>query len=180
MNVDAIERQERRVRLETTCGSVEGSLWVSPMLRTLDEINVVARNFVTLHTPEVVASDWFRKSPLCVRRSSILFMHELSNPPKRSGQAAHGSFTRAALRLRVGPFNVEGFAHVPRGGNALNRLNQGGHSFISLTSVSVLGPDWQFATPFLAVNLDHVLAAQELVPEEPQETEELEMSFEVS
>jgi hypothetical protein len=180
MQVHSIERQERRVRLETTSGVIEGALLVSPMLRTLDEINVVARTFVTLHEPQVGATDWFSENPLCVRRSSILFVQELSNPPRRSGSSAHGAYTRAALRLRVGAFHVEGFVHVPRGGTALKRLNQGNHSFISLTSVSVLGPDWQFATPFLAVNLDHVQAAQELVPEGPETADELEMSVEGS
>ena len=67
----------RGTLLETTYGSVEGSLMVSAMLRTLDEINVVSRNFVTVHAPEVSNSDWFRKTTLAVRRSSILFLHEL-------------------------------------------------------------------------------------------------------
>ena len=43
------ERQERRIRIVTRYGSIEGSLLVSPMLRTLDELNIVAQDFVNLH-----------------------------------------------------------------------------------------------------------------------------------
>jgi hypothetical protein len=60
----------------------------------------------------------------------------------------------------------------------MSRLNQSGHDFMALTSVSVVGPNFEFATPFLAVNRAFISAAQEIRPEDadddPTSAQELE------
>jgi hypothetical protein len=163
---------------------VDGSLRISPMLRTLDELNVGNRSFLQMVRADLSRSTWsFAGHELSISRDSILFVHELDAPPRSAGRGGGGSFTRSTLRLNIGGYTVEGFLHVPRGGSALKRLNQLTHPFFSLTSVSVLGADSQFATPFLAVNHARILAAQESVaPDSTNESgvDEPDMSFELS
>ncbi len=61
---------------------------------------------------------------------------------------------------------MHGFVHVPPGGNPMTRLNQGEHAFVALTSASVIGPGEELATPFLAVNRGHILAARPIGEQE--------------
>jgi len=172
-------KQERRVRIETLNGSVEGTFRISAMLRTLDDLNVVSKGFVTVFEPKVVSSVWsFAGEQMGVNKSSILFVQELSDPPKVSNKPFAGGFTRAAIRLRAGVFDVEGFVHVPPGGSAMRRLDQSNHPFISLTWAAVKGPDTKLTAPFLAVNRAHILAAQEIVQQDT--ADEMEMSFEAA
>ena len=173
--------QSRRVRVYTTRGVIDGSLRISPMLRSLDELNVVSRHFVTLHEPDTSGVPWTfsGKNEIAVNRSSILFLYELSNPPRTSGRNVGGTFTRAAVRLAVEDYRIEGFLHVPPGGAAMKRLNQSNHPFLSLTSVSAVGPDTQFAAAFLAVNQRHILAGQE-IEQAPEPKGEPEMSIELT
>ena len=157
---DAVAREERRVRIDTVDGAVEGSLQISPGLRTLDDLNLVAKRFVTIFTPKSLSETWQTgNGPLSVNKDSILFVRELSSPPLRAG-GSFGSFTRAPVRLRVRHFEVEGFVHVPPGGSPMKRLDQGEHPFVSLTSVLVTSNDGEGTTPFLAVNRNRVTAAQ--------------------
>ena len=175
------ERQnERRIRVVTQYGTIEGVIRVPPLLRTLDELNMQARLFTVIKDPSTGNIDWgFGLGDLAVNKRSIQFVHELSNPPQ-SDRKFGGQYSRGTMRLRVGSFVIEGFLHVPPGGECLKRLNQGQHDFVALTSVSVTGPDSQFATPFLAVNRLHVLAAQALSHDVDTEDEPLEVSFEVA
>ena len=153
---------ERTVRIETLDGSVEGLLRVSVLLRTHDQLNKVADAFLTVHSPVLDGTRWsIADGPLSVNKANILFLAELSDPS--GGQPEKFvNCTRAAVRLRVGAFDIEGFVHVsPRGdGDPLLRFNQDIHPFIALTSVSVVGADKQFASSFLAVKRSHILAVQ--------------------
>jgi hypothetical protein len=161
-------REDRSVHIETVDGAVQGCLRISPGLRTLDDLNLVSKRFITVHTPQSLASDWEPGSgPLAVNKGSILFVRELSAPPPKGG-GRFGNFTRAALRLRIKEFEVEGFVHVPPGGSPMKRLDQDSHPFVSLTTVLVTGPDGHATAPFLAVNRNHITAAQVNEPgEEP-------------
>ena len=165
---------DRAVRIQTVHGTVEGILPVSPVVRTLDDLNVVSRNFLTVHAPVVPSRGWpFDGPELAVNKSSILFLMEFSGgAARRVGRPEAAAHTRAPVRLRVGEYSIEGFLHVPRGGNPMTRLNQAGHPFIALTSAFVVGPDARFTTAFLAVNRAHILAAQEVQPLD-EETEPL-------
>ncbi len=172
----------RRVRIHTATGTVDGSLRASPMLRTLDELNLVSRNFLTVHDPDLSASSLeLTGKSISINRASILFVHELSGSPTTSGKKVGGTFTRAAVQIQLGEFEVEGFLHVPPGGDVMKRLNHTQHPFLSLTSVSVLGRDTHFATPFLALNFSHILAAQEVVTVDPEvdSEDDVTMSFEL-
>ena len=66
------------------------------------------------------------------------------------------------IRLRVGDYIVDGFLHVPPGGNPMMRLHQDSRAFIALTAASATRGDAEFSAPFLAVNRKHILAAQQL------------------
>jgi len=181
MNQISGNGHERRIRVETLQGSIEGSLRLGPMQRTLDDLNVAAKGFVNLHQPDCRAAEWsFADRELAINKSMILFVHEVGPPPQMSaGRPAGARFARATLRLRVGPYEIQGFVHVPAGGVAMARLNQGNQPFISLTSASVMGPRSQFATSFLAVNRQHIQAAQEILDEEGDAAEPT-LEFEVA
>ena len=159
---------ERTVRIETLQGSIEGLLLISELQRTLDDLNMASKAFLTVHSPVLDGTGWsFPDSPLSVNKSNILFLAELSSPDTGKSEQ-FVDFTRAPVRLRVGPFNVEGFVHVPPRGDPLLRFNQDTHPFIAVTSASVVGPNTQFEAPFLAVKRSHVLAVQPLDQEAPE------------
>jgi len=160
-------REERQIRIETLRGGVEGFLHTNSMVRTLDEVNVVTGNFLTLHSPRSYSGEWkLDGGPLAISKSSTLFVMEMAAPAaraRRRGDAVR--FSRSPVRLWVKQVSVQGFVHVPPGGTAMSRLNQSSHDFMALTSVSVVGPNFEFATPFLAVNRAFISAAQEIRPE---------------
>jgi hypothetical protein len=166
MTEDTPGREARRVRLYSLHGLVEGNLHVGARLRTLDDLNVVAKRFVQLHPPtHATNAAWsLDGGPVAVNKKAILFAQELASPPQRSGMP-FGGFTRSAVRLRIGDYEVEGFVHVPPGGEPMRRFDQDNHAFISLTTVLVVGPEGDRATPFLAVNRDFITAAQVVGPE---------------
>jgi hypothetical protein len=162
---------ERRIRLQTVQGIIEGNLRLAAQVRTLDDLNIGGKPFIILNDPEFTGSiGSFQKSPVSINKRSILFVQELSAPPQKvATQVTHGQFARASLQLQVSEYKIEGFLHVAPGGSPMLRLNQVTHDFISLTSVSVLGPDAHFAAPFMAIQRHHIMAAQELGFAEPVE-----------
>ena len=159
---------ERTVRIETVQGSIEGLLLISDLQRTLDDLNMVSKAFLVVHSPVLDGTGWlFRDDPLSVNKSNILFLAELS-PPAGGKTETFVDFTRAPVRLRVGAFDIEGTVHVPPHGDPLLRFNQDTHPFIALTAGSVVGPDTQFEAPFLAVRRSHVLAVQPMEHQAPE------------
>ncbi len=159
---------ERTVRIETPDGSIEGLLLISDLVRTLDDLNKGGKAFLAVHSAVLDGTGWsFRDAPLSVNKSQILFLAELSSPD--GGQTAKFvDFTRSAVRLRIGVFDIEGFVHVPPHGDPLLRFNQDTHPFIALTSASVVGPDTRFASPFLTVRRSHILAVYPMGDQAPE------------
>jgi hypothetical protein len=161
------ETHERQIRIRTEYEVIDGLIRTSPFLRTLDDLNVASRNFVTVYNAVLSSTEWSPEDgPLAVNRDSILFVMELSGPPilpsSRAALMGTDRHTRAAIRLRVGDYLVQGCVHVPHGGNALSRLYQASHPFVALTSVSATRQQADFTATFLAVNRAHILAAQEI------------------
>jgi len=162
-------RQARPLLVRTTGGAIEGQLLTSPVVRTLDDLNVVSRHFVTLHRPRAVDSGWeLDDGPLAIAKSSILFVNERGEQPRRgeSRRVETSRFFRAPIRLWVAELAVHGFLHVSAGGDVMARINQASHPFLALTSVSVFGNDAELAAPFLAVNRSFIRAAQALAVDE--------------
>lgn len=157
------DRTARPVRLQTENGSIEGELMTSPVVRTLDEVNVVARGFLPLRRPRGITGEWPEgDGALAVSKASVVFLQEVTEPSPRPGNRAEAArFHQAPILLRVGEFLVEGQVHVPAGGTALTRLNQDSHPFMALTGARVRGNGEVFSAPFLAVNRAHIVAAQE-------------------
>jgi len=166
----------RPVRVVTEQLTFDGLLNISLGARTLDELNLSARAFLTLSTPHLVVGSWeLGDAPLIVNKSSVLCVLEI---PEIGATLRRGEddpelrrFARAAVRMRLRDYAVEGYVHTGPGGSALTRLNQSAHPFLALQSATVTGPHLDFGTPFLAINRTHVLSAQELfsvdaVPEE--------------
>jgi len=160
-------RIHRPVRIQTQHGVIEGYLTSSSMIRLLDDLNLVNHSFRTVQSPVVTGTDWdVEDSPLAIHRDSILFVSERDDaPPLPSNPAAKAitaRYSRRTLRLRIGPFVVEGLVHVPPGGTALSRLFHERHPFMALTEATVTGPGPCLGVPFIAINRAHVTAAQEL------------------
>ena len=160
--MDLGQQYIRSVSVQSTLGSIEGTLASSGMLRLLDDLNVVSRVFLTIHEPLLSFGPWTSSDePLSINKSSVLFVKELAGcPPPPGNRRVSNHFSRASIELLMQDHAVRGFVHVPQGGDPITRMNQGNHSFVALTSVSVVGPGCQFATPFLAINRAHILAAR--------------------
>jgi len=165
---------ERVLHIQSLQGTVEGILKTSPSLRTLDDLNLVARNFVTVHGPSVDGEPWGdAQSRMVLSKASILFVIEdAATISPRS--IAPETYRRAPLRLRVADFDVQGFLHVPHGGDPMQRLNQDSHPFVALTSASVIGPGVELAVPFLAVNRQRIALAVELPTRLPEVEAQIE------
>lgn len=167
------QQHERGVRLHTTAGRIEGTMKMASGLRTLDDLNLVSKRLVTVHSAHAEDSSWpFDTGALAINKASILFVLELGTPAVQAG-VSFGRFTRSPVRLRVGSYDIQGFVHVPPGGVAMKRLDQDNHPFVSLTSVLVSGPEGEFTAPFLAVSRSHIIAAQEVEHPVEEESEQL-------
>jgi len=170
--MDTTARPERRVRCQTINGVVEGSLLVSPRLRTLDDLNNVPSNFVTLYQPVAVETGWpLSGSPVAINKDSILFVTELTAFAGTGGMHP-GDHTRSPITLQLSEHLLNGFVHLPPNGDPIVRLNQDTHPFLALTAASVLGPNGPFTAPFVAVNRVHVLVAQQMSGGERETTGE--------
>ena len=155
------EREERAIRIDTVEGPIEGLLYISPQLRTLDDLNL-SKRFVTVYSPQTTTIRWdFSDRALSIAKTSVLFVRELAAPSVRPNKR-FSNFSRSRIRIRVRDHEVEGFCHVPPGGAPMKRLENGEHPFISLTTVLVTGPDEEVTVPFLAVNRAHITAVLEL------------------
>jgi hypothetical protein len=157
----------RALQVRTFGGQVEGWLQTSPLLRTLDDLNVVSRDYLVLRDPRGdLGAIRPRGGRLAINKATVLFVSETpdSGAPVPARVNA-GLFSRAAVALWVGGFQVSGFVHVPRGGVALARLNQVTQPFIAVTSASVTGPGVEMELPFVAVNRARVDAAEDLLPD---------------
>ena len=58
-------------------------------------------------------------------------------PPEPGDPHAAARFKRARIRLRLDEYDIDGYVHVPPGGDPVARLNQDRHTFIALTSDDV-------------------------------------------
>lgn len=158
----------RAIHVRTVFGDVDGWLQTNPILRTLDDLNAVARDFLVLREPRGnFESIHLRGGRLALNKASVLFANEIeATPPSRTSSLEAGLFSRAAVALWIGDYQISGFVHVPRGGAALSRLDQTGQPFLAVTSASVTGPGCELSLPFVAVNRARILAAEDLLPDE--------------
>jgi hypothetical protein len=154
----------RRLRLVTRHGHVDGDVLINSRVATLRYLNVTAatQNFIVMSAPIEPSEGWnIVDGALALAVDSLLFVQELTVcAPFPSDRAAAAMYERCAIRLAVGDYAVEGYLHMPPGGNPISRLNQNTHPFFALSSVSVIGPETQFAAPFLAVKRSEVIALQ--------------------
>lgn len=155
-------QHDRPVLIRTVFGPVEGTLASSGMLRLLDDLNIVAKRFLTVHDPVLVTGRWTRADgSITINKDAIVFVRERPGCPSPPGNHRLASrLTRASVELFLKDYAVQGYFHVAPQGDPMSRLNQGEQEFLALTAVSVVGPGEQFATPFLAVNRLHVQAAR--------------------
>jgi len=153
----------RRLRLVTRQGHVDGNALVNPRIATLRYLNVTAatQNFIVMTPPIEPSEGWhIADGALAMSIDSLLFVQELTQCKYPSDRAAAALYERCAIRLSVGEYAVEGYLHMPPGSNPISRLNQNNHPFFALSAVSVIGPNTQFAAPFLAIKRTEVIALQ--------------------
>jgi len=160
---------QRRIRIQTHHGSIEGALTTSSGTSTMHYLNVISasQNFLQIKPPVTCAGNWrFEDAPLAVAADSILFVTEVAEcVPTPGDPHAAARFKRARIRLRLDEYDIDGYVHVPPGGDPVARLNQDRHTFIALTSVTVVGPGIELTAPFLAVRRTEILAMQVLEQE---------------
>lgn len=153
----------RRLRLITRHGHVDGNVPINPRIATLLYLNITAatQHFIVMSPPIEPSEGWnIADGALAVSIDSVLFVQELTSCDYPSDRAAAALYERCAIRLSVGEYAVEGYLHMPPGSNPISRLNQNNHPFFALSAVSVVGPDTQFAAPFLAIKRSEVIALQ--------------------
>jgi hypothetical protein len=160
-------RVVRPVRIFAEQLTFDGLLNISLGARTLDELNLGARSFLTLATPQLVTGSWdLIEGPVAINKASVLLVVEIPDLGASLGRTDEDPemrrFGRAAIHLKVREYAVEGFVHTGPGGSSLTRLNQSAHPFIALQSAVVVGPGVDFSASFLAINRAHVLSAQEM------------------
>lgn len=154
----------RRLRLVTRYGQVEGQLRTNANVSTLHYLNVAAmsRNFIVIQPPIEPSKGWnVAAGALALSIDTVLFAQEISQyTPVAGDPIAASEYERRGVRLNVGEYAVEGFMHLPPGANPIARLNQDRQAFFALSAVSVMGLDVQFAAPFLAIKRSEVIAVQ--------------------
>jgi hypothetical protein len=160
-------RVVRPVRIFAERLTFDGLLNISLGARTLDELNLSSRSFLTLSTPRLIGGSLeLIDGPIALNKASILFVLEIPDLGASLGRTDDDPelhrFGRAAIRLRVNEYVVEGYVHTGPGGSPLMRLHQSAHPFIALQSAVVTGPGNDFGAPFLAINRAHILSAQEM------------------
>jgi len=163
-----VEKEGRVVRVQTVHGAIEGELSISPSIRTLDELNLATQKFLRIDAPAVTLPGCsFDDGLLGINKDSVLFVVETSHcHPTTDQRVERSHFVRTPIRLRVGEFDIQGFLHIRGLRDPLTWLSQSRQPFLALTAASVVGPDVDLATSFIAVSPRHVLAAQGLAPEE--------------
>ena len=156
------EKESRPVRVVTVDDMLEGELKVGHGLRTLDDLNLVSRRFIMLHSPKSVGKRRkFEPGAVAINKNSILFVCELAAPEPKSADKIE-RFTCASVRLQMLQYEIEGFVHVPPGGAPLRRFDQERHPFVSLTSALVTEGLEADTAEFVAVNCIYVSTAQAL------------------
>ena len=76
---------ERTVRIETLHGSVEGHVLISQLMRTLDELNMVSKAFLIVHSSVLDGTGWsFPDGEVCVIPLRSMASPILAQVQKRS------------------------------------------------------------------------------------------------
>ncbi len=164
-----MEREQRSVRVQTIHGAIQGVVAIGAKVRTLDELNVPSHKFLIVDAPEVcLPGCCFDRGTVGINKDSVLFVTELRDCHPRTDQRVERfHFVRMPIRLRLGQFDVQGFLHIRGLRDPLIWFSQTRQLFLALTAASVVGPDAEFATAFIAVNPRHVLAIQGMGAAEP-------------
>jgi hypothetical protein len=165
MGGETPESNGRPVLMRTLYGKLQGSLDVHPNVRTLDHLNLGQR-FLRIEATEWNADRWsLERGQVGISKDQILFLTELSDTlPAAEARIEAQQLTREAVSLSVGDCEVKGYMHVPGLLDPVMRLNQSRELFLALTAASVVGPDFEIATSFLALNPTHIAAVQTMFP----------------
>ena len=156
---------ERRLRLITPYGHIDGTLRTNRGVSTLHYLNVLATSsdFVVVHDPiEGDPGLLLEESELGVAMRSIILVQEITErKPIPGDPVAAARYVRSPIRLRVGEYALEGFIHHAVGVDPITRVNNDRHTFFAMSSVSIVGPEFQSSAAFLAVRRSEVLLVQE-------------------
>jgi hypothetical protein len=157
MGEDSRSNERRSVLVHTIRGPIEGHVRVNHGVRTLDWLNLT-RRFVPLEASDSVGGDW-PPGPgrVGLNKALIQFVAELCDQPETDPRVEATHYSREAVSLKLEDCDVTGYLHVRDINDPLLRLSRSDDSFIALTSASAVGPDFELAATFLAVNPAHVL-----------------------
>jgi len=157
MGEESRTTERRSVLVHTIRGSIEGHVRVNQGVRTLDWLNLT-RRFVPLEASDTTFGDW-PPGPgrVGLNKELIQFVAELCEGPEADPRVEATHYSREAVSLKLENCDVTGYLHVRDTHDPLLRLSRSEDSFIALTSASAVGPDFELAATFLAVNPAHVL-----------------------
>ena len=162
-------RVAQPVRVHTATAVIDGLLTLALGQRTLDELNLDARQMLILEEPVLRSGSMpIDEGPIGIQKSAILMALEIAAPnaplaPARGDEGAMHAATRALVRLHLPCGFAEGYVIAIPGVDPLARLHQAGKRFIATLSTHLEGPGMDGSAPFVAVNMSHVLAAQVLL-----------------
>lgn len=151
MGEERVAQERRPVLIHTLVGSIEGSLTVNPFVRTLDYLNL-AQRFVPVECEELEGLPSFGPGRIGVNKELVLFIAELADDAAGTPRVEAMHFSRRPVGLRLADCEVEGYMHLRGIQDPIALLNHHPHEFVALTSASVVGPNFELAATFLAIN----------------------------
>jgi len=151
MGEERVAQERRPVLIHTLVGSIEGSLTVNPFVRTLDYLNL-AQRFLPLECEAIEGLPSFGPGRIGVNKELVLFIAELTDDAPGAPRAEALHFSRRAVGLRLADCEIEGYMHLRGIQDPIALLNHHPHEFVALTSASVVGPNLELASTFLAIN----------------------------
>lgn len=156
-----VEEEQRPIVLRTLEGEIVGTLPVNPDSRTLDWINREG-GYLSIVAESLKLPDCnLEPGEMAVNSASVIFVAErtLGSPrTDRRVEATH--FRRCAVTLRVADCDIHGYVHVRDTMGIVRHLTRAAGPFFAVTAASIVGPDFELITNFVAVNASHVVAIQ--------------------
>jgi len=156
-----VEEETRPIVMRTLEGEIVGTIPINPSARTLDWLNregaFLSIRAETLDIPDCI----LQPGDLAMNRPSVVFVAERDlGGPKTDKRIEASHFRRCAITVRAGDCDIHGFIHVRDKMDIVRHLSTNSGPFFAITAASIVGPDFELVTNFVAVNVSHVVAVQ--------------------
>ena len=155
------EEELRPIVLMTVEGKIVGTIPINRDARTLDWLNREG-GFLSVSADSLDLPDCnLLPGHLAMNKPSVIFVAEQGfNSPKTDKRVEATHFRRCATTVRAGDCDIHGYIHVRDKVDIVRHLSRAAGPFFAMTSASIVGPDFELVTNFVAVNAMHVVAVQ--------------------